>query len=70
MSSGSRVRRDGTMPTSSNQRAYTPVYGSRGSASYVTGSHALKAGYTLIMGSYTQTSRRTGTGASPTRRAS
>ena len=33
-------------------RAYTPVYGSRGSISYVTGSHAMKAGYTLTMGEY------------------
>src|SRR4030095_10309876 len=28
--------------TSSNLRAYTPVYGSRGSMAYVTGSHAFK----------------------------
>jgi hypothetical protein len=46
--------------TSSNQRAYTPVYGARGSMSYVTGSHALKSGFTLVMGSYEQTSRRVG----------
>ena len=37
-------------------RAYTPVYGSRGSLSYVTGSHAIKTGYTLVMGDYEQTS--------------
>lgn len=46
--------------TSSNLRAYTPVYGSRGSVSYVTGSHAFKTGYTLTMGEYEQTSRRVG----------
>lgn len=46
--------------TSSNQIAYTPVYGGRGSASYVTGSHALKAGFTLTMGRYDQTLRRVG----------
>ena len=44
----------------SNMRAYTPVYGSRGSVSYVTGSHAIKAGYTLTMGDYEQTSPRVG----------
>jgi hypothetical protein len=42
----------------SNMRAYTPVYGSRGSVSYVTGSHAIKVGYTLIMGEYEQTALR------------
>ena len=41
-------------------RAYTPVYGSRGSVSYVTGSHAIKVGYTLTMGDYEQTSFRVG----------
>jgi Carboxypeptidase regulatory-like domain len=46
--------------TSSNLGAYTPVYGGRGSASYVTGSHALKAGFTMIVGRYDQTSRRVG----------
>jgi hypothetical protein len=46
--------------TSSNLRAYTPVYGSRGSIAYVTGSHAFKTGYTLTMGEYEQTSRRVG----------
>ena len=46
--------------TTSTMRAYTPVYGSRGSLSYVTGSHAIKGGYTLIMGDYEQTSTRVG----------
>jgi hypothetical protein len=46
--------------TSSNLRAYTPVIGSRGSVSYVTGTHAFKTGYTLTMGRYEQTSRRVG----------
>jgi hypothetical protein len=46
--------------TSSNLIAYTPVYGSRGSMSYVTGSHALKTGYTLTTGKYEQTLRRVG----------
>ncbi len=41
-------------------RAYTPVYGSRGSVSYVTGSHAIKVGYTLTMGEYEQTALRVG----------
>jgi hypothetical protein len=41
----------------SNMKAYTPVYGGRGSISYVTGSHAFKAGFTLVMGEYEQTSR-------------
>ena len=41
-------------------RAYTPVYGSRGSLSYVTGTHAFKFGYTLTMGEYEQTARRVG----------
>ena len=44
----------------SNMRAYTPVYGSRGSVSYVTGSHAIKVGYTLTMGEYEQTALRVG----------
>jgi hypothetical protein len=44
----------------SNMRAYTPVYGSRGSVSYVTGSHAIKVGYTLTMGTYEQTLLRVG----------
>src|SRR5688572_14893475 len=43
-----------------SMRAYTPVYGSRGSVSYVTGSHALKVGYTLTMGTYEQTATRVG----------
>ena len=46
--------------TTSSMRAYTPVYGSRGSLSYVTGSHAIKAGFTLVMGDYEQTSTRVG----------
>lgn len=46
--------------TSSNQIAYTPVYGGRGAMSYVTGSHALKTGFTLTMGRYDQTLRRVG----------
>jgi hypothetical protein len=41
-------------------RAYTPVYGSRGSLSYVTGTHAVKFGYTLTMGDYEQTAFRVG----------
>jgi hypothetical protein len=41
-------------------RAYTPVYGSRGSVSYVTGTHAVKFGYTLTMGEYEQTAFRVG----------
>jgi hypothetical protein len=43
-----------------SMRAYTPVYGSRGSVSYVTGSHAMKVGYTLTMGTYEQTATRVG----------
>jgi hypothetical protein len=43
-----------------SMRAYTPVYGSRGSVSYVTGSHAIKVGYTLTMGTYEQTATRVG----------
>ena len=46
--------------TSTNLGAYMPVYGGRGSASYVTGSHAFKTGFTMILGRYDQTSRRTG----------
>lgn len=46
--------------TASNLIAYTPVYGGRGAVSYVTGSHALKAGFTLTMGRYDQTLRRVG----------
>jgi len=46
--------------TTSSMRAYTPVYGSRGSLSYVTGSHAIKTGFTLVMGDYEQTSTRVG----------
>ncbi|MGE3511713.1 MAG: hypothetical protein AB7N65_22815 [Vicinamibacterales bacterium] len=46
--------------TASNLIAYTPVYGGRGAVSYVTGSHALKTGLTLTMGSYDQTLRRVG----------
>jgi hypothetical protein len=46
--------------TISDLIAYTPVYGSRGSVSYVTGSHALKGGYTLTMGRYDNTARKTG----------
>ena len=46
--------------TVSSMRAYTPVYGSRGSLSYVTGSHAIKTGYTLTMGEYEQTAFRVG----------
>jgi hypothetical protein len=46
--------------TSSNLQAYTPVYGSRGSMSYVTGSHAFKTGFTMTIGRYEQTSRRVG----------
>ena len=44
----------------SNMKAYTPVEGGRGSVSYVTGSHAVKAGFTLVMGTYEQTSRTVG----------
>jgi hypothetical protein len=44
----------------SNMGAYTPVYGGRGSASYVTGSHALKVGFNLIMGEYENTNRLVG----------
>ncbi len=46
--------------TISNLTAFTPVYGSRGAVSYVTGSHALKMGFTLTAGRYDNTSRRTG----------
>ena len=46
--------------TDPQMRAYTPVYGSRGSVSYVTGSHAIKVGYTLTMGTYEQTLLRVG----------
>jgi hypothetical protein len=46
--------------SSSTMRAYTPVYGSRGSVSYVTGSHAIKGGYTLTMGDYEQTATAVG----------
>ncbi|PYR29532.1 MAG: hypothetical protein DMF90_29655, partial [Acidobacteria bacterium] len=41
----------------SNMKAYTPVEGARGSIAYVTGSHAFKTGFNLVMGSYEQTSR-------------
>jgi len=41
----------------SNMKAYTPVEGARGSIAYVTGSHAFKPGFNLVMGSYEQTSR-------------
>jgi hypothetical protein len=46
--------------STSTMRAYTPVYGSRGSVAYVTGTHAFKTGYTLTMGEYEQTSIRVG----------
>ena len=44
----------------SNMRAYTPVTGARGSMSYVTGGHALKTGFTMVLGTYEQTSRSVG----------
>jgi len=43
-----------------NMSAYTPVYGGRGSVSYVTGSHALKAGFSLTMGYYRNDARLVG----------
>ena len=46
--------------TPSSMRAYTTVYGSRGSLSYVTGTHAVKVGYSLTMGEYEQTASRVG----------
>ena len=46
--------------TPSSMRAYTTVYGSRGSLSYVTGTHAVKVGYSLTMGEYEQTAARVG----------
>jgi hypothetical protein len=36
--------------STTNSRAYAPVYSSRGSVSYVTGSHAAKVGFNLITG--------------------
>jgi len=44
----------------SNMGAYTPVYGARGSLSYVTGSHAIKAGFTYVGGYYRNSSRMVG----------
>lgn len=44
----------------SNMGAYTPVYGGRASMSYVTGSHAFKTGFNLILGDYENTSRLVG----------
>jgi hypothetical protein len=40
--------------------AYTPVYASRGSASYVTGTHSMKVGYNLTMGFYRNSQSRVG----------
>lgn len=43
-----------------NMDAYTPNYSGRGSVSYVTGSHALKAGFTMIVGRYDNYNRTVG----------
>jgi len=43
-----------------NMDAYTPNYSGRASVSYVTGSHALKTGFTLILGRYDNHNRTVG----------
>jgi hypothetical protein len=48
-----------------NFRGLAPVYGSRGSVTYVTGSHAMKAGFNLVGASSEMTPTSWATGYSP-----